>query len=56
MPEEKKTFNKKEKAELLASFGEPLDDQSLRIIEDFVKSGKNLNKMLEKAYQFRRLC
>jgi len=55
MPD-KKTFNKQEKAELLESFGKPLNDQSLRIIEDFQDSGKNMNKMLLAAYKYRQLC
>ena len=53
---DKKTYTKNEKAELLRSFGEPLDDQSLRIIEDFQKSGKDINKMLITAYNYRKLC
>lgn len=56
MPEEKKTFSKKEKAELLERFGKPLNDQSLRIIEYFQGSGKNINKMLLTAYKYRKLC
>ena len=53
---EKKTYSPKEKEELLQSFGKPLDDQSLRIIEDFLKSGKDINKLLIKAYKYRALC
>ena len=56
MPKEKKKFNKQEKAELLESFGIPLNDQSLRIIEHFQKSGKDLNKLLANAYKYRHLC
>lgn len=56
MPQDKKTFNKKEKAGLLESFGKPLDDQSLRIIEYFQGSGKDINKMLLTAYKYRKLC
>lgn len=56
MPEEKKTFSKKEKAGLLESFGKPLNDQSLRIIESFKKSGKDMNKLLLTAYKYRHLC
>ncbi|WP_461632030.1 hypothetical protein [Labilibaculum euxinus] len=56
MAEEKKTFNKKEKAELLESFGKPLNDQSLRIIEFFQDSGKDINKLLKLAHKHRRLC
>jgi len=53
---DKKTFTPKEKTELLISFGEPLDDKSLRILEHFKDSGKDLNKVLDKAYSLRKLC
>lgn len=56
MEEDKKTFNKKEKAELLESFGKPLNDQSLRIIEYFQNSGKDIDKMLLTAHKYRHLC
>lgn len=60
MPD-KKTFNTKEKAEVLKSFGATLDDRSLRILEALrVEFGNNpkkdLNMMLEKAYSYRGLC
>ncbi len=55
MPD-KKTFNPKEKAELLEQFGKPLNDQSLRIIEFFQNSGKDMNKLLKVAHKNRRLC
>ena len=42
----KKTYTKKEKQELLSSFGDLLDDQSLRIIESLKDSGKDLNELL----------
>lgn len=54
--DEKETFNKKQKAELLESFGKSLDDQSCRIIKKFMKSGKDLNKMLLTAHKYRHLC
>lgn len=47
---EKKTFTKLEKQELLSSFGELLDDQSLRIIEALRDSGKDLNQLLIMAW------
>ncbi|RKE04452.1 hypothetical protein [Marinifilum flexuosum] len=53
---EKKKFSKKEKAELLESFAVPLNDKSLRIIEYFQNSGKDLNKLLANAYKYRHLC
>jgi len=56
MPQDKKTFNRQEKAELLENFGTPLNDQSLRIIEHFMGSGKDMNKVLLKAYKFRKSC
>lgn len=58
MPEskEKKQFSKQEKAQLLESFGLPLNNQSLRIIEHFMDSGKDMNKVLLKAYKFRKAC
>jgi hypothetical protein len=55
MPD-KKTFNKQEKDALLKSFGTPLNNQSLRIIERFKDSGKDLNKMLKTAWTFKHLC
>lgn len=55
MPD-KKTFSQQEKAELLQSFGSELNDKSLRILEYFKNSGKDLNKVLEKAYKFRKAC
>ena len=56
--EEKKTYNKQEKQELLISFGDLLDDQSLRIIEKLKDSKKDLNKLLVKAWKFlkRSIC
>jgi hypothetical protein len=51
-----KTFNPLEKEELLKSFGESLDDQSLRIIEAFKDIGKDLNKMLKTAWKYKGLC
>jgi len=53
---DKKTFTPKEKTELLISFGETLNDKSLRILEHFKDSGKDLNKVLDKAYRFRGAC
>lgn len=52
---EKKTYTQQEKQELLSSFGKLLDDQSLRIIEALKDSGKDLNKLLVKAWKFLRL-
>lgn len=52
MPD-KKTFTPEEKAEVLQEFGEPLNDQSLRILEALTDSGKDLNKLLEKAWKYR---
>jgi hypothetical protein len=54
--QDKKTFSPEEKEELLSSFGESLDDKSLRILEYFKNSGKDLNKVLDKAYTFRKAC
>jgi|GEM_PF-2784615 len=48
----KKTYTEQEKQELLTSFGDLLDDQSLRIIEALKNSGKDLNKLLIKAWKF----
>jgi hypothetical protein len=56
MPDQKKTYTADEKQELLQSFGEKLNDQSLRIIESFRDSGKDLNKMLKTAWKYRNLC
>ena len=56
MPANKKKFNKEEKAELLESFALPLNNKSLRIIEYFQNSGKDLNKLLANAYKYRHLC
>lgn len=53
---DKKTFNEQEKTEVLMSFGETLDDQSLRIIEELKSSGKDLNKMLITAYKYKNYC
>ncbi|MDQ2178828.1 hypothetical protein [Marinifilum sp. D714] len=53
---EKKTYSPKEKEELLETFGKPLNDQSLRIIEHFQKSRKDINKLLKTAYKYRALC
>ena len=50
--EEKKTYNKQEKKDLLLSFGESLDDQSLRILEKLRDSKKDLNKLLAKAWKY----
>ena len=52
----KKTFNQQEKEALLKSFGTDLNDQSLRIIEKFKDTGKDLNKMLKSAWKFKHLC
>ena len=49
---DKKTYTKEEKQELLSSFGELLDDQSLRIIEALKNSNKDLNSLLKKAWKF----
>lgn len=54
--QDKKTYTPEEKKELLISFGEPLNDKSLRILEAFKNGGKDLNKVLEKAYKFRKAC
>jgi len=56
MPNKKKTYNQQEKAELLQSFGETLNDQSLRIIEALKSTGKDLNKMLVTAYKYKNYC
>ncbi|MDE5421759.1 hypothetical protein L3073_06030 [Ancylomarina sp. DW003] len=53
---DKKQFTEEEKAELLVEFGTLLNDQSLRIIEAFKDSGKDINKMLKKAWKFRAAC
>jgi hypothetical protein len=53
MPD-KKTFDKKGKAKVLETFGKTLDDKSLRILESFIDSGKDLNIILDKAHQFRK--
>lgn len=55
MPDKKK-FNPREKAELLERFGKPLNDRSLRIIEKFHKSGKDMNKLLLTAHKYKHLC
>ncbi|BAX79041.1 hypothetical protein [Labilibaculum antarcticum] len=60
MPD-KETFNAKEKAEVLKSFGETLDDRSLRILKALKSEfgnnpKKDLNMMLDKAYSYRGLC
>ncbi len=55
MPD-KKTFNQQEKEALLKSFGTELNDQSLRIIEKFKDTGKDLNSMLKTAWKFKHLC
>lgn len=55
MPD-KKTFTEEEKNELLISFGQKLDDKSCRILEFFMNSKKDPNKLLDKAYQFKALC
>lgn len=52
----KKTFTQQQKESLLKSFGSELNDQSLRIIESFKDSGKDLNKMLKSAWKFKHLC
>ncbi|MBI9035470.1 MULTISPECIES: hypothetical protein [Ancylomarina] len=54
--DDKKTFTPEGKTELLNSFGEGLNDKSMRILEYFKNSGKDLNKVLEKAYKFRKAC
>jgi hypothetical protein len=51
----KKTYSEVEKQELLKVFGKLLDDQSLRIIEAFKNGGKDVNSMLVKAWNFKKL-
>ena len=51
----KKTYTEQEKQEVLSSFGDLLDDQSLRIIEALKNSGKDLNRRLVKAWKFLKI-
>jgi len=55
MPD-KKQFTEEEKTELLSEFGSLLNNQSLRIIERFKNSGKDINKMLKTAWKYKHLC
>jgi len=53
----KKQYTEKEKMELMLQFSEHINSgKSCRIVQYFLDSKKDMNKLLETAYKYRALC